>query len=459
MLCGELEEIKKMKKKFHQWKLSQGQTIGIGFLLIILIGSLLLMLPMCHKPQQSPSYLDCLFTSVSATCVTGLVTVDTYQTWSKTGQAVILMMIQIGGLGFVTMGVFLAVVLRSRIGLRQRSLMQESISAGHIGGIVRLAKRIVKGTALIEGTGAVLLSVYFIPRFGLVKGIGYGVFHSISAFCNAGFDLMGAEEPFSSFAGKNGNPYVLTVLMFLIVIGGIGFAVWDDLYTKRFKPKRWTLHTKIALCGTVILIFGGGLLFWIMEKNRTLSGMSGGEQVVHALFASVTARTAGFNSVEVSDMSDGSILLTIILMVIGGCPGSTAGGIKITTIAVLLLYIKATVLREPGCHAFGRELPEELAGRAMAVIAINLGLVLIGSLLICMIQPLPLKDVLFEVSSAMGTVGMTTGITRQLTTASRCIVMAIMYCGRIGSLSFAFAVFDRKRPTAVRLPKEEIPVG
>lgn len=447
----------KKKNPFRQ--LSQIKTIGLGFLLIILAGSLLLMLPASRKEGADPSYLDCLFTAVSATCVTGLVTVDTYRTWTAAGRAVILLMIQLGGLGFVTVGIYFSIILRNRIGLKQRSLMQESINVGHVGGVVRLAKMIIRMTALIEGIGAVLLSLYFVPKLGFLKGVCYGIFHSVSAFCNAGFDLMGGEEPFCSFAGSSGSPYVLSVLMILIVVGGIGFAVWDDLSVKKLHVRSYTLHTKIALTGTLILIFAGGILFFFMERHSTLKGMSVGEQAVHALFASVTARTAGFNSVNIPDMSEGSILLTIILMMIGGCPGSTAGGIKVTTVAVLVLLMKSTIFREQGCRAFNRQLPEDLVRKATVVIAINLGLVLTGALVICMIQPLPLKDVLFEVSSAMGTVGMTTGITRELKTGSRLVIMLLMYCGRIGSLSFAFALFERKRPSPVRMPREDISVG
>lgn len=440
-------------------KPSQLQTIGIGFFVIIMIGSVLLFLPFSQKEGADPTYFDCLFTAVSATCVTGLVTVDTFQTWSVFGQLVILMMIQIGGLGFVTMGVCLAIVMRSRIGLRQRSLLKESINASRMGGIVRLAKMIIQGTLLIEGAGAVLLSFYFIPKKGFWKGVYYGIFHAISAFCNAGFDLMGEKEAFSSFTGDNANPYVLIVLMLLIIVGGIGFAVWSDLLECRLHFRKYALHTKIVLVGTLILIFGGGLLILFMEQDATLKGMNPGEQVVHALFASVTARTAGFNSVDVASMSEGSMLLTMFLMLIGGCPGSTAGGIKVTTIAVLLLLVKSTIFREQGCSAFNRRLPDDSVRKATTVISINVGLILTGGLIICMIQRLPLKDVMFEVTSAIGTVGMSTGITRELKAASRLVIMLLMYCGRIGSLSFAFALFEHKHPAVVRMPKEDIQIG
>lgn len=440
-------------------KLSQIQTIGLGFLVIILLGSLVLSLPFCQKEGADPTYFDCLFTAVSATCVTGLVTVDTFRTWTIAGQLAVLCMIQIGGLGFVTMGVYLSVILRSRIGLRQRSLLKESINASRMGGIVRLARMIIQGTALIEGAGAILLSFYFVPKLGLLKGLYYGIFHSVSAFCNAGFDLMGEQEAFSSFAGGNASPYVLIVLMLLILIGGIGFAVWQDVAENGMQVSKYTLHTKIVLAGTVVLVFGGGLLFLLMEQEGTLKGMSLADKAVHALFASVTARTAGFNSIDVASMSEGSMLLTMFLMVIGGCPGSTAGGIKVTTIAVLMLLVKSTIFREQGCTVFHRRLPDDSVRKATTVISINVSLILIGALIICMLQPLPLKDVMFEVTSAMGTVGMTTGITRELKPLSRIVVMLLMYCGRIGSLSFAFALFEHKHPAAVRMPKEDIQIG
>lgn len=448
---------KQLKRARHH--ISQTQFIAYGFLSIIIIGTVLLMLPVSNRDGQAEGFLNCLFTATSASCVTGLVVADTWSQWSLFGQLVILMMIQIGGLGFITIGVFISIILRRKIGLKERGLLQESVNTLQIGGVVRLAKRIIKGTCLFEGLGALLLSLRFIPRYGFGRGLFYGIFHSISAFCNAGFDLMGNQEPYSSFTAYYDDWLVNLVLMSLIIIGGIGFIVWDDLYRNRLHFRKYLLHTKIVLVSTGILVFGGGILFYLLERNNLLAGMSFSGRVLSSLFCSVTARTAGFNTTDTAALTDGSRLLTIILMFIGGSPGSTAGGIKTTTVAVLFLCVHSNIKQTYGVNVFGRRLEEVAIKRAGTILTINLFLALSASLTIMAIQPLGFSDILFETFSAIGTAGITTGITRALHPLSRFIIIILMYCGRIGSLSFALAFVQSRRKPHVEQPLETINVG
>lgn len=448
------------KKLIHARRhVSQTQFIAYGFFCVIITGTLLLMLPFASRDGQSEPFLNCLFTATSASCVTGLVVADTWSQWSLFGQLVILTMIQIGGLGFITVGVFISIVLRRKIGLKERGLMMESVNTLQIGGVVRLAKKIIIGTCIFEGTGAVLLAIRFIPQFGFFRGLFYGIFHSISAFCNAGFDLMGGQTPYSSFVAYYDDWLVNFVIMSLIIIGGIGFIVWDDLSRNKLHFRKYMLQTKIVLVTTAILVFGGGLLFYLLERNHLLVGMNTSGKILTSLFSSVTARTAGFNTTDTAALTDGSKLLTIILMFIGGSPGSTAGGIKTTTLVVLLLCVHSNIKQTYGINIFGRRLENDAVKRAGTILTINLLLAVTASLAIMAIQPLGFSDILFETFSAIGTVGMTTGITRALHPVSRCIIILLMYCGRIGSLSFALAFVQSKRKPHVQQPAEAINIG
>ncbi len=439
--------------------LSQTQYIAFGFFLLIMTGTFLLMLPISSKSGKGMDFLGALFTATSASCVTGLVVADTWSQWSLFGQLVIITMIQIGGLGFITIGVFLSILLRRRIGLRQRGLMQESTSALQIGGIVRLTKKIILGTAIFEGTGALLLAIRFIPQYGFFRGVFYSVFHSISAFCNAGFDLMGHQQPYNSLSAYYDDWLVNLVVMSLIIIGGIGFIVWDDLSKNKLQVHKYLLQTKIVLLVTAFLVFGGGAAFYFLEKDGLMADMSISGKILTSLFSSVTARTAGFNTIDTGALSDGSKFLTIILMFIGGSPGSTAGGVKTTTIAVLLLYVYASIQRTYGVNILGRRLEEDVIKQASSVFVINLFLALFVSLVIMAIQPLSMSDTLFETFSAIGTAGMTTGVTRDLLPLSKFLVALLMYCGRIGSMSFALAFTQQKRTIRVQNPVEKINVG
>ncbi len=436
------------------------RTIALGFFIMIMIGTVLLMLPVSSKDGQTTDLISALFTSASASCVTGLVVYDTYTHWSLFGQIVIITLIQIGGLGFVSMGVLFAMITKRKIALRQRTLIQESVNTLQLGGVVRLVKKIFIGTLFFELSGAVLFSFHFIPEMGLAKGIYYSVFHSISAFCNAGFDLMGFRGQYSSFTGEFDSLIINLVIMALIIIGGLGFIVWDDLWKNRLNFKKYMLHTKIVLSSTVFLIVVGALLFYIFERDGLFAGMSTKGVILSSLFSAVTPRTAGFNTVDTAALSSSSKLLTIVLMFIGGSPGSTAGGIKTTTAAVIIFYVWGSLTSDGDCNIFRRRVGDSMVKKAGVIICINLMLGLIGTIAICHLQSgAPISDVLFEVYSAIGTVGMSTGITRELTGASRLIITLMMYCGRVGSMTFALAFTEKKPAAHVSLPEEKITVG
>ena len=436
------------------------QVIAIGFFLLILAGTALLCLPVSSRARRFTPISDAAFTATSAVCVTGLVVVDTGSYWSAFGQAVILCLIQIGGLGFMTIATQFYLLMRRKIGLRARETLSESISSTQLGGVVRLSQKIVAGTALIEGAGAVLLALRFCPQFGLGRGLWFAVFHSVSAFCNAGFDLLGGVfEPYCSFVHYAADPLVILTLSALIIVGGIGFVVWDDVTRFGLHWKRYHLHSKLVLVTSALLLGGGTLLFWLLERSATSAGMRAGGQLLAALFDAVTPRTAGFNAVPTDQLSNGGKLLTIMLMHVGGSPGSTAGGVKTTTWAVLVLYAVSYVKNRPSFGMFGRRLDPACLHRASVVLALNLLLPLFASMLIAGLEPIPLTDVLFEAFSAIGTVGMTTGITRALGPVSRVALMLLMYLGRVGSVSFAFALAERKAPPRVTNPVEQITIG
>ena len=445
--------------KLFTKRLTQTQMIVLGYCIIIFLGAGLLMLPVSTKAGVYTPFTDALFTSTSAACVAGLVIADTFQYWSTFGQCVILCIIQIGGLGFMTIGVCFAILLRRKIGLWTRGTLQESVNIMQVGGIVRLAKKIIVGTAIFEGMGALILAVRFSKEMSLGKAVYFGIFHSISAFCNAGFDLMGESGAYSSFTQYYNDPIVNLVIMSLIVIGGIGFFVWNDISVNKLNFRKYRLHTKIVLISTAILIFGGAALLFFFEKNNTIAGMPLGDQVLCSLFGSVTARTAGFNTVDTAALTDSSKILTTILMFIGGSPGSTAGGIKTTTFVVLLIYVQANLRKEMHCNILGRRLDEDSIRKASAVLCINMFAVILAVLVIVTVQPAEMTDVAFEVVSAIGTVGMSTGITRDLETASKLVLIFLMYCGRIGSMTFALSLRGHKIEAPVKVPVEKIMIG
>ncbi len=444
-----------MKRKFSQTRL-----IAMGYISIIIIGTVLLMLPISSNDGESAGFVPALFTAVSSSCVTGLVVLDTATSWSFFGQAVIITLIQIGGLGFMTIATMFSMLVKRRMGLREREIMVESINTEHIGGITKLTKKIIVGTAIFEGTGAVLLATRFIPEFGVAKGIWYSVFHSISAFCNAGFDLMGIREPYSSLVTFSDDAVVILTISLLVVVGGIGFLVWDDISRKKLKFRRYQLHTKIVLTVTAFLLVVPCILFLIFERNFTNSGLGFGESLLNAIFDSVTARTAGMNSTDTAALAPASKILTVFLMFIGGSPGSTAGGIKTTTLAVIAISTFNGITRRQSKGIFGRRLEKDAIHKASSVVFTNMSLAIFGIIAILAIQPdFAISDVIFECVSAIGTVGMTTGITRDLATASRLIIVFLMFCGRVGSVSFALALMEKKAAPPVKNPREKITIG
>lgn len=441
-------------------RMTRIQTIALGYFLVLLFGTVLLMMPFSSRTGKMTDFFTALFTATSATCVTGLVVVDTFIHWSTIGQVVILMMIQIGGLGFMTMGVLFFMFLKRKISLSTRGLLQESMNTGQVGGTVKLAKNVLMGTAIIEAVGAVLLAFRFIPEFGFKKGLFYAVFHSISAFCNAGFDLMGGHSgEYSSLVAYKGDILVNLVICALIIIGGIGFTVWTDVKLHKWEWKKYTLHSKLAVSCSVFLLAGGTALFYLFEKDNLMAGMGVKDTVLTSFFSSVTARTAGYNTIDTAALTSSSKLLTILLMFIGGSPGSTAGGVKTVTLMVLLVYVWSNLRGKRGCNIYNRRLEEDSIRKASIVLIVSLLMAMAAALAISYMQPLPMEDILFEVFSAIGTVGMSTGITRELELGSRIVIILLMYCGRIGSMSFALSFMERKKVAPVQQPFEKVMIG
>lgn len=440
--------------------LTPAKIILGGFLALILAGTGLLMLPIATRSGVLTPFSDALFTATSATCVTGLVLHDTYTYWSIFGQAVILMLIQIGGMGVVTLSVAIAVFTGRKIGLKQRFVMQESISAPQMGGIVRLTTFILKAAFLFEGVGAALLAIRFIPRFGLGQGLWFAVFHAVSAFCNAGFDLMGVDKPFSSLTGFMGDPLVNLVIMLLIVCGGIGFFVWDDIRRNRHHVQRYRLQTKLVLVTTALLIALPAVFFYLGEFSKPVwAWLDPGQRVWASLFQSVTPRTAGFNTVDLTMMTDISVLVMIMLMLVGGSPGSTAGGVKTTTLSLLLLSVLSVFRRRENIQCFQRRIPPETLKNAVAIFTLYLFLFSMAAGLISMIDDVPLVCALFESASAIGTVGLSLGITGELSHASQMILVGLMYFGRVGGLTMIYAIISARPHPPVQLPLERITVG
>lgn len=440
-------------------KLNYTEIIVFGTLFLIVIGALLLTLPISSKEETFTPFVDSLFTAASAFCVTGLVIYDTFTHWSIFGQLVILTLIQIGGLGFMTIITMFSMFLRRRIGLKERRLLMESANALKIGGIVLLIKKILIRTFIFESAGALLLTIRFIPRMGFKEGLYNGIFHSISAFCNAGFDLMGKYGQFSSLTTYVNDIVVNITIMSLIVIGGLGFVVWDDIAENLFNFSRYKLHTKIVLVTTAVLIFGGALIFYVIEGNHSMTGFSIREKILASLFQSVTPRTAGYNTINLKELSEGGSLLTMILMIIGGSPGSTAGGIKTTTFVTLLISAWSTAKQSSDVTIFKRNLEKDSLKKASAITVIYLTIALTAILLISAVQDFSLEEIMFEVFSAIGTVGLTKGITPNLNTFSKIIITLLMYCGKVGVLSIAAIIAEKKEPIHLSRPYEKIIIG
>ena len=435
-------------------KLSSSQIILFGFLAVILAGALLLTLPVSAAAGEATPFLDCLFTSTSAVCVTGLIVYDTATHWSVFGQAVILLLIQIGGMGVVTVAVAITMASGKRISLMQRSTMQDAISAPQVGGIVRFTGFILKGIFLFELLGALALMTVFVPEYG-PRGIWLAVFHSVSAFCNAGFDLMGTRTPFSSLTAYCGNPVVNITVMLLIVIGGIGFLTWQDIRGNGLHFRRYRMQSKVILSVTAILIVLPALYFYFLEFND----LPFAQRFWGSAFQAVTPRTAGFNTLDLTRLSEVGQMVVCLLMLIGGSPGSTAGGMKTTTLAVLVACSVAVFRKRANGQFYGRRIADETLKNAVAVFLMYLGLFLAGGMVISAAEGLPLLTCLFESASAVGTVGLSLGITPGLGTASRLVLIALMFFGRVGGLTLIFPPLPANKNTLSKLPLEKITVG
>lgn len=435
-------------------KLTSFQVIILGFFGVILLGTCLLMLPIASREEIRTPFFDALFTSTSAVCVTGLVIYDTAAYWSSFGQFVILLLIQIGGMGVITVAAAFTMISGRKISLMQRSTMQEAIAAPKVGGIVRLTNFIVKSTLLIELSGAAVMAPIFCRDFGM-KGLWMALFHSVSAFCNAGFDLMGGKAPFSSLTGYAAQPVIVLTIMTLIIVGGIGFLTWDDIRTNRLHVHKYRMQSKVILLTTAMLLALPFLYFYFFE----FISLEPGERILSALFQAVTPRTAGFNTVNLTGIRETGQWIMIVLMLIGGSPGSTAGGMKTTTIAVLFATALSTFRRKEDIHFFGRRIDSSASKNAATILMMYLVLFFCCSLTISMIEGLPMSACLFETASAIGTVGLSLGITPELGVLSRMILIILMFFGRVGGLTLIFAAISGAKKTASKLPQEKITVG
>lgn len=441
-----------------RWKhitISTSKTIILSFLTLILLGSLLLMLPIASRSGSVTDFRDTLFTAVSSVCVTGLVVRDTATHWSTFGQAIILGMIQIGGIGVITFALAIAILSGRKIGLMQRQTMQDAISAPQVGGILHLTIFILRTVIGIELAGAVLLSFSFIPLFGWKRGIWYSIFHSVSAFCNAGFDLMGIQEQFSSLTAFGSQVLVNLTIMILIVVGGIGFITLEDFRRNGIHFHRYRTQSKMILMVTAGLILLPALYFFFLEfQDAPLK-----ERTLMSLFQSVTTRTAGFNTADLTGLHDSGKMLMILLMLVGGSPGSTAGGMKTTTMAVLLFCTIAVFRRQSNIVSFKRRIPDDVIRNAIAIMMMYLMLTFFSGCIISYIEGIPLLDTLFETASAVGTVGLTLGITTKLGQVSRLILIILMFLGRVGGLTFIYATLSGNRKAGKQYPVDKITVG
>ena len=439
-------------------KLTPMRILALGFAMVILTGTFLLMLPISSANGKVTSFFDCLFIATSSTCVTGLVTLDTGTHWNYFGKTVIMILIEVGGLGFMSFATLFALLLGKKITMQQRLVMQESLNSFKLQGLVKMARYVLIFTFTVQTVAAIILSTQFIPQFGLGKGIYYSIFHSISGFCNAGIDLFGN---FSSVTSYHDNPVVIITLGSLIIIGGLGFYVWQEIYTNK-GFRKLSLNTKVVLLVTAILIVGGTILMYLFEMNNpgTIKNMSLRGQILSSWFAAVTPRTAGFNSISTADMSPGGRFLTIILMFIGGSPGSTAGGIKTTTVGILFFTVVSVVKGREDTEIFKKRIPRDIVTRAIAITFIAISLVTVVTMILCITEKgTSLEYIIYETVSAFGTVGLTLGLTPHLSDIGKVVLAFTMYCGRVGPLTFAIALAKRSYLKGVKYPEDKIIVG
>ena len=436
-------------------RLSSFQIIILGFVGVILLGALLLMLPISSRGGVVTPFNQTLFTSTSAVCVTGLIVQDTATHWSLFGQIIILALIQVGGLGVITMAASFVLLSGKRFSFSQRNTMQNAISAPSLGGIVRLTKFVVKGTAIIEVTGAVIMMPVFVQSHG-ARGVWMAIFHSVSAFCNAGFDLMGKpDRKFASLTALSDHPVVNIVIMLLIIIGGIGFTTWRDVVTNKFRFKHYRLQSKIVIATSAILIAIPALLYFFYDFAQ----LPIAQRIFGSLFQAVTPRTAGFNTLDLNSMSKFGLAVMIILMLIGGSPGSTAGGMKTVTVAVLFKNAIASFKRKEDPECFGRRIESGTVKTATTLFLMYFTLCFMSAAVISMVEDLPFGVCIFETASAVGTVGLTLGITPGLGVISQVILIRLMFLGRVGGLTIIYAALSGSTKKLTKLPKESITVG
>ena len=431
------------------------QIIILGFIAVILMGALLLMLPVSSKAGIITPFNEALFTSTSAVCVTGLVVQDTATYWSWFGQGIILVLIQIGGLGVITIAVLFELLSGRKISLMQRSVMQESISAPKVGGIVRLTGFVLKGTFLVEFTAAFIMMPVFVKDFG-AKGIWMAIFHSISAFCNAGFDLMGTENvKYASLTSYISHPLINITIMLLIIIGGIGFLTWEDILKNKYRIKSYRMQTKVILTTSLLLILFPAFFFFF----RDFADMPMQERIFSSLFQAVTPRTAGFNTADLTMMTQDGLGIVIALMLVGGSPGSTAGGMKTTTLAVLIANALACFRRKDDAQMFGRRIENSTVKNAATIFMMYIVFFFGGAIVISAVEDLSFSTCLFETASAIGTVGLTLGITPGLGVISQIILMILMFLGRVGGLTLIYAALSGSGKKISKFPQEKITVG
>ena len=432
------------RKKSRQ--MSPTKIIAMTFGLIILLGTLLLLLPFASRDGQSAGLLTALFTATSSTCVTGLILVDTWTQWSGFGQLVILCLIEIGGLGFMSAASLVIFAIRKKVGLRQRMLMAQALSVNEMEGVVRLQKWVLLGSLIIQLTGAMILFLRFLPDYGVWQSVKWSVFHAISAFCNAGFDITGNVAPGANLIVFNQDPVVMITVMALVVLGGLGFFVWEEVATVR-SFKKFSVYTKLVLLTTAVLLLGGTVLYAVLEWNNpaTLGGMDIPRKLLNAAFQSVTVRTAGFTGVDQAALTEGSKAVSIFLMFIGGSSGSTAGGIKTVTVLVLVLFVLARARGKSTVTVFKRTVPHEKIMDAATIVSIVVGLAMAGAVVICATSPVSFTDALYETASALATVGITAGVTPNLHLVAKLMIIVFMYFGRVGilTISLGFLMGDK----------------
>lgn len=443
-------------------KISPVRLLSIGYVVTIIIGTILLMLPFASKENSSTTLIDALFTATSATCVTGLIPFDTFMHWTIFGQIVILVLIQIGGLGFMTIITLVFMFLKKNISLYNRTVLMQSAGSYNISEVTMLMKRIFIGTLIFEGIGAIILSLIFSKEMSIGKAIYYGVFHSVSAFCNAGFDIIGSAT--GSLTDFYSNPILLITIMLLIIIGGLGFIVWSDLLDSKFKFKKMQLHSKIVLVWSSVLIIVPAILFFIFEftsfgQQGHFQNFTFGEKILNSFFLSVSPRTAGFNSIDLNELTSSGKLLTIVLMFIGGNSGSTAGGLKVTTFIIIIASLVSSARGNDKVILFKREVPGTVVKQAGSLFIAYMSMVIIATLVISSLEEFTFEQVLFEVVSAVGTVGLTLGVSGAAGVATKVILILLMYAGRLGALALFSVFIKEKNEHILGEPKGKVMVG